>query len=51
MRLSETENQPLSCGNCGASLDDRDAPTCEECGVGEAGDNWPEDVELGKPVG
>jgi len=46
---STATDQPLSCGNCGASLTDRDAPWCEECDAGR--DNWPEDLELGNPVG
>lgn len=56
---STATDQPLSCGNCGASLTDRDAPWCEKCDVGGFGqgechehrDNWPEDLELGNPVG
>lgn len=53
--MESIENQPPNCGNCGASLVDRDAPTCEECDVDsgnrEHRDNWPEDLELGNPVG
>jgi hypothetical protein len=54
---STTTDPPPSCGQCGASLTDRDAPTCEECDVGDGSghrehrDNWPEDLELGNPVG
>jgi hypothetical protein len=41
-------DQPRECSTCGASLTDRDAPECDEC---EVGDNWPDDFDIGNPVG